>query len=54
MVGLTFTQNGDFDVAVGKFDAKTLEQHRSDVIVETKNGKKSGFKTRLSQPIDLV
>ena len=34
--GSIFLQNGDFDVTVGKFDAKTLERERSDVTVEKK------------------
>ena len=32
-VSSIFLQNGDFDVTVGKFDAKTLERDRSDVTV---------------------
>ena len=30
-VGSIFLQNGDFDVTVGKRDAKSLERDRSDV-----------------------
>ena len=30
-VGSIFQQNGDFDVTVGKFDAKTLERDWGDV-----------------------
>ena len=33
-VGEIFLQNGDYDVTVGKRDAKSIERHRSDVIVE--------------------
>ena len=32
-----FQQNGDFDVTVGKRDAKSLERDRGDVTVGTKN-----------------
>ena len=35
-VSSIFLQNGDLDVTVGKFDAKTLERGRSDVSVEMK------------------
>ena len=42
-VGPIFIQNGDFDVTVGKIDAKTLERDRSDVTVGTKNRKKRAF-----------
>ena len=43
----------NYDVTVGKFDAKTLEQDRSvvttDVTLETKNRKKKrAFKTQFS------
>ena len=43
-------QSGDFDVTVGKFDAKMLEQDRGDVTVVTKNSRKRASKTGLSQP----
>ena len=36
-VGSIFQQNGDFDVTVGKRDAKSLERDRGDVTVGTKN-----------------
>ena len=32
-----FTKNGDSGATVGKFDAKTLKQDRSNVTGETKN-----------------
>ena len=44
-----FIQNGDFDVTMGKRDAKTLERDRSDVIVATKNSLKRASKTGLSK-----
>ena len=49
-VGPIFLQNGDYDVNVGKFDAKTLERDRSDVTLGTKSSRKHASKTRLSQP----
>ena len=48
-VGSIFIQNGDFDVTVGKRDAKRLERDRSDVIVATKNSLKRASKTGLSK-----
>ena len=49
-VSSIFQQNGDIDVTVGKFDAKTLERDRGDVTVGTKKSRKRASKTRLSQP----
>ena len=49
-VGSIFQKNGDFDVTVGKRDAKSLERDRGDVTVGTKNRKKRASKTGLSQP----
>ena len=49
-VGSIFQQNGDFDVTVGKRDAKSLERDRGDVTVGTKNRRKRASKTGLSQP----
>ena len=45
-----FQKNGDFDVTVGKRDAKSLERDRGDVTVGTKNRRKRASKTGLSQP----
>ena len=45
-----FIQNGDFDVTVGKRDAKSLKRDRSDITVRTKNSRKRASKTRFSQP----
>ena len=39
-VGSIFQQNDDFDVPVGKRDAKSLERDRGDVTVGTKNRRK--------------
>ena len=49
-VGSIFLQNGDFDVTVGKRDAKSLERDRTAVTVGTKNSRRRASKTRLSQP----
>ena len=49
-VGSIFLQNGDFDVTVENFDAKTLERDMSDVTVGTKNSRKRASKTGLCQP----
>ena len=49
-VGSIFLQNGDYEVTVGKFDPKTLERDRGDVILGTKNSRIRAAKTRLSQP----
>ena len=48
--GSNSIQNGDYDVTVGKFDAKTLKRDRGDVTVGTKNSRKRASKIRLSQP----
>ena len=44
-------QNGDFEVNVEKFDAKTVERDKSEVTVGTKNSKKktSNEVTKLSR-----
>ena len=45
-----FLQNGDFDVTVGKFVAKTLKRDFGDVIVGTKNSNKRVSKTNRIEP----